>query len=96
MSPPTIAHGGLTPKMNSFGVPIPPGRDGHSEILLLVDVEELLLWLQDHLKAWEHCGADTQWTQASRTGTRDPSVWGPPPHLTILLDFELGAEDLFW
>lgn len=85
MSPYTTTQGGLTPITNSFGVPTPPGRDGHSEILLPVDVEELLLWLQDHLKAWEHWGGDTQWTQASRTGTRDPGVRAPPPTLPYSL-----------
>lgn len=63
MSPQAIAWQGVTPQTGSCGVPIPPGRNGHSEILLPVNVEELLLRLQDHLKAWQHCEVDTRWTQ---------------------------------
>lgn len=70
------------PKMSSFGVSIPPGRDGHSEILLPIDVEELLLRLQDHLKAWQHCGVDTRWNRAPRRGNKGPGCF-EDPHPTL-------------
>lgn len=89
-----------------WGVPTPThtlGCDGHAEILLPVDVEELLLGLQGHLKARQHCGRDTR-CPPGHEGPRG-LVWGHPtdppnlepplPHRTVLLDFELGAEDLF-